>query len=80
MGPDGDEGDGLRTLRAAVVAPGARYGQEHYLRQARSGGRTDALWAGAGAAGFLGVNLAEEHGGGAAGWGRSTTCGCRAPN
>jgi len=64
MALDFDEGNDLRALRASVAALGARYGQEYYLRQARSGGRTDALWAEAGAAGFLGVNLPEEHGGG----------------
>ena len=46
---------------------GSRYGQAYFLEQARSGGRTDALWAEAGKAGFLGVNLPEEYGGGGGG-------------
>jgi alkylation response protein AidB-like acyl-CoA dehydrogenase len=64
---DFDEGDELRTLRAAVADLGSRYGQSYFLEQARSGGRTDALWAEAGKAGFLGVNLPEEYGGGGGG-------------
>ena len=46
---------------------GSRYGQAYFLEQARAGGRTDALWAEAGKAGFLGVNLPEEYGGGGGG-------------
>jgi alkylation response protein AidB-like acyl-CoA dehydrogenase len=64
---DFDEGDELRALRAAVAELGARYGQRYFLAQARSGGHTDALWAEAGKAGFLGVNLPEEYGGGGGG-------------
>jgi alkylation response protein AidB-like acyl-CoA dehydrogenase len=64
---DFDEGDELRALRAAVADLGSRYGQSYFLNQARSGGHTDALWAEAGKAGFLGVNLPEEYGGGGGG-------------
>src|SRR4051812_28129423 len=64
---DFDEGDELRALRAAVADLGARYGQRYFLEQARSGGRTDALWAEVGKAGFLGVNVPEEFGGGGRG-------------
>src|SRR3954468_16096893 len=64
MSLDFDEGVELRALRAAVADLGSRYGQAYFLDQARSGGTTNALWAEAGAAGFLGVNLPEEHGGG----------------
>ncbi|HZB19625.1 MAG TPA: acyl-CoA dehydrogenase family protein, partial [Blastococcus sp.] len=62
-----DEGDELRALRAAVADLGSRYGQAYFFEQARSGGRTDALWAEAGKAGLLGVNLPEEYGGGGGG-------------
>ena len=62
-----DEGDELRALRSAVADLGGRYGQSYFLEQARSGGRTDALWAEAGKAGFIGVNLPEEYGGGGGG-------------
>jgi alkylation response protein AidB-like acyl-CoA dehydrogenase len=64
---DFDEGNELRALRAAVAELGARYGHGYFLGQARSGGRTDALWAEAGKAGFLGVNIPEEYGGGGGG-------------
>jgi alkylation response protein AidB-like acyl-CoA dehydrogenase len=64
---DFDEGDELRALRSAVAELGSRYGQSYFLEQARSGGRTDALWAEAGKAGFIGVNLPEEYGGGGGG-------------
>jgi alkylation response protein AidB-like acyl-CoA dehydrogenase len=64
---DFDEGDELRALRAAVADLGSRYGQSYFLEQARSGGTTEALWAEAGKAGFLGVNLPEEYGGGGGG-------------
>ncbi|MGY1620335.1 acyl-CoA dehydrogenase family protein [Geodermatophilus sp. SYSU D00691] len=64
---DFDEGEELRALRAAVADLGARYGQPYFLEQARAGGRTDALWHEAGKAGFLGVNLPEEYGGGGGG-------------
>jgi alkylation response protein AidB-like acyl-CoA dehydrogenase len=64
---DFDEGNELRALRAAVADLGSRYGQSYFLAQARAGGRTDALWAEAGKAGFLGVNLPEEYGGGGGG-------------
>jgi alkylation response protein AidB-like acyl-CoA dehydrogenase len=64
---DFDEGDELRALRAAVAELGARYGQRYFLEQARAGGHTDALWTEAGKAGFLGVNLPEEYGGGGGG-------------
>src|SRR5215208_1501148 len=64
---DFDEGDELRALRAAVADLGARYGQSYFLEQARSGGTTQAVWQEAGKAGFIGVNLPEEYGGGGGG-------------
>ena len=64
---DFDEGDELRALRAAVADLGSRYGHSWFLEQARSGGSTAQLWAEAGKAGFLGVNLPESHGGGGGG-------------
>ncbi|HLM07230.1 MAG TPA: acyl-CoA dehydrogenase family protein [Blastococcus sp.] len=67
MSLDFDEGDELRALRAAVADLGGRYGQSYFLEQARTGGTTAALWAEAGKAGFLGVNLPEEYGGGGGG-------------
>jgi alkylation response protein AidB-like acyl-CoA dehydrogenase len=64
---DFDEGPELRALRAAVAELGSRYGQAYFLEQARSGGTTQALWEEAGKAGFIGVNLPEEYGGGGGG-------------
>jgi alkylation response protein AidB-like acyl-CoA dehydrogenase len=64
---DFDEGDELRALRSAVAQLGGRYGQAYFLEQARAGRHTDALWTEAGKAGFLGVNLPEEYGGGGGG-------------
>lgn len=64
---DFDEGDELRDLRAAVADLASRYGHSWYLEQSRTGGTTRALWDEAGKAGFLGVNLPEEHGGGGGG-------------
>ncbi|QBI21638.1 acyl-CoA dehydrogenase [Egibacter rhizosphaerae] len=54
-------------LRDAVAALAADHGSEWFLQQARSGGTTDALRRAAGEAGFLGVNLPEELGGGGRG-------------
>jgi alkylation response protein AidB-like acyl-CoA dehydrogenase len=67
MSLDFDEGDELRALRSAVADLGGRYGQSYFLEQARSGGTTQALWEEAGKAGFIGVNLPEEYGGGGGG-------------
>ncbi|QNG39438.1 acyl-CoA dehydrogenase [Geodermatophilaceae bacterium NBWT11] len=64
---DFDEGDELRDLRAAVADLAGRYGHAWYLEQARTGGTVQALWDEAGRAGFLGVALPEEHGGGGGG-------------
>jgi alkylation response protein AidB-like acyl-CoA dehydrogenase len=57
------------ALRAAVANLGAKYGHEYYLKQARSGGRTDAIWDEAGKLGYLGVAVPEEYGGGGGGIG-----------
>lgn len=67
MGLDFDEGDELRDLRAAVAELAGRYGHAWFLEQARTGGTVQALWDEAGEAGFLGVNIPEEHGGGGGG-------------
>jgi len=67
MSLDFDEGDELRDLRAAVADLAGRYGHRWFLEQARTGGTVQELWAEAGKAGFLGVNLPEEHGGGGGG-------------
>jgi alkylation response protein AidB-like acyl-CoA dehydrogenase len=57
------------ALRAAVAELGAKYGSSYYVEKARSGGKTDELWAEAGRLGYLGVNVPEEYGGGGGGIG-----------
>ncbi|GAA4807063.1 acyl-CoA dehydrogenase family protein [Tomitella cavernea] len=62
------ETDEQKQLRAAVAGLAARYGYVDYvLPRARRGEPLTELWDEAGKAGFLGVNLPEEYGGGGAG-------------
>ncbi|MFC5059322.1 acyl-CoA dehydrogenase [Saccharothrix xinjiangensis] len=63
------EGDERRALREAVAALGRRYGHEYFAAKARSGEKTDELWAEAGRLGYLGVAVPEEYGGGGGGIG-----------
>jgi alkylation response protein AidB-like acyl-CoA dehydrogenase len=63
------ESDERQALRAAVAELGRKYGASYYAEKARSGGKTDELWAEAGALGYLGVNVPEEYGGGGGGIG-----------
>ena len=54
-------------LRESVYRIASKYGHEYYARESRSGGKADALWKELADAGFLGINLPEEHGGGGLG-------------
>jgi alkylation response protein AidB-like acyl-CoA dehydrogenase len=54
-------------LREAVSAIASKFGHEYYVAKARSDGRTTELWDAVGEAGFLGVNVPEEYGGGGGG-------------
>ena len=54
-------------LREAVSAIANKFGHEYYVAKARSDGRTTELWDAVGDAGFLGVNVPEEYGGGGGG-------------
>lgn len=56
-----------RALRDAVSNLGGAFGHEYFVEMAKSGGKCTKLWKQAGSYGFLGVNLAEEYGGGGAG-------------
>ncbi|MFE7574085.1 acyl-CoA dehydrogenase family protein [Streptomyces sp. NPDC057521] len=56
-----------QALRAAVAALGKRYGREYMQSLVSEGAHPRELWAEAAKAGFLGVNLPEEYGGGGAG-------------
>ncbi|MEW1890635.1 acyl-CoA dehydrogenase family protein [Streptomyces sp. NPDC085659] len=56
-----------QALRAAVAALGKRYGREYMQSLVSEGAHPRELWVEAAKAGFLGVNLPEEYGGGGAG-------------
>jgi len=61
------ETDEQKMLREAVDGIAAKYGHGYFTERARTGGKTDELWDELGAAGFLGVNVPEEYGGGGMG-------------
>jgi alkylation response protein AidB-like acyl-CoA dehydrogenase len=54
-------------LRESVAQLAAKYGHGYFVEKAKSGGKTDELWAEAGKAGFLGVAVPEAYGGGGGG-------------
>lgn len=56
-----------QLLRSSVAAMAATYGHEYLREKARTGGKTTELWAEAGKAGYLGVAVPAEYGGGGAG-------------
>src|ERR1700691_4465101 len=56
-----------RALRAAVAGIAAEYGGGYYTRKAEARESTSELWTALGKQGYLGVNVAEEYGGGGAG-------------
>lgn len=56
-----------QLLRSSVAAMAARYGHEYLREKARTGGKTTELWEEAGKAGYLGVAVPAEYGGGGAG-------------
>lgn len=56
-----------QLLRRSVAELASRYGPAYMVERARSGGRTLDLWEEAGRAGYLGVNVPAEYGGGGAG-------------
>jgi alkylation response protein AidB-like acyl-CoA dehydrogenase len=59
--------DEHRALRTAVAEVAAGFGNDYYTRKAEAREFTTELWAALGKLGYLGVNVAEEHGGGGAG-------------
>jgi alkylation response protein AidB-like acyl-CoA dehydrogenase len=61
------ETDEQQLLRSSVAAMAAEYGHSYLLEKARTGGKTTELWAAAGKAGYLGVAVPAEYGGGGAG-------------
>src|SRR4051812_43773144 len=61
------ESEEQQLLRRSVAAMAGKYGHEYLLAKARSGAKTTELWAEAGEAGYLGVAVPAEYGGGGAG-------------
>jgi alkylation response protein AidB-like acyl-CoA dehydrogenase len=61
------ETDEQRLLRSSVAAMAAKYGHDYLMEKARTGDKTTELWADAAAAGYLGVAVPAEYGGGGAG-------------
>lgn len=56
-----------QEIRAAVRSIVADYSHDWYVKRARSGLKVEELWEAIGDAGFIGVNLPEEYGGGGMG-------------
>lgn len=61
------ESDERKALRESVGKLVGKYGRSYFQKVTNAGGRPDELWADLGAAGYLGVHLAEEYGGGGGG-------------
>jgi alkylation response protein AidB-like acyl-CoA dehydrogenase len=61
------ESEQARDLRAAVGAIAAPFGGRYYVDHACEGRECTELWHALGDAGFIGVNIAEEYGGGGGG-------------
>jgi alkylation response protein AidB-like acyl-CoA dehydrogenase len=63
------ESEERQSLRREVAKLASGYGREYFVKQARSGAKTTELWQDIGKHGYLGVAVAEEHGGGGGGIG-----------
>ena len=63
------ESEERQELRRQVAKLASSYGREYFTRQARDGERTTELWQAIGKAGYLGINIPEEYGGGGGGIG-----------
>ncbi len=59
--------DEQELLRSSVAKIAGGYGHAYFQQRTASGGKQDELWRDLGAAGFLGVHLPEEFGGGGMG-------------
>ena len=57
-----------QELRESVAKLVGKYGRPYFQKLRREGGKPDELWDELGAAGFLGAHIAEEYGGGGAGF------------
>ena len=58
-----------QELRRQVAKLASTYGREYFTSGARSGEKTTDLWLAIGKAGYLGINIPEEYGGGGGGIG-----------
>ena len=63
------ETDERQTLRKEVSKLAASYGRDYFTRCAQTGEKTTDLWLAIGKAGYLGINVPEEYGGGGGGIG-----------
>ena len=61
------ESDEQKAIRESVQAIAGPYDHAWYVDRARNGQKVDELWKAVGEAGFVGVNLPEEYGGGGMG-------------
>jgi len=61
------ESDEQGMLREAVSKIARQYGHDYFVEQARAGEKGQELWDDLAAHGFVGVNVASEHGGGGMG-------------
>ena len=66
---DVDDSPERHELRAAVAKLVGRYGRRYFQDVVRRGGKPDELWSEMGAAGYLGVHISEQSGGGGGGLG-----------
>ena len=62
-----DDSDERRSLRESVSKLVGGYGRSYFRDVVKRGAKPDELWSDMGAAGFLGVHLPEEYGGGGGG-------------
>ena len=58
-----------QELRQQVARLASRYGRDWFTEKARAGEKTTELWLEIGRAGYLGINIPEEYGGGGGGIG-----------
>jgi len=63
------ESEERQELRRQVAKLASTYGREYFTEKARSGEKTTELWLAIGKAGYLGINIPEEYGGGGGGIG-----------
>jgi alkylation response protein AidB-like acyl-CoA dehydrogenase len=63
------ESEERQELRKQVAKLASSFGREYFTEKARAGEKTTDLWLAIGKAGYLGINIPEEYGGGGGGIG-----------